>query len=335
MKARHISHAFVALATVVALAFGAVPALATTSATDRGPVPNDAIVGGVHLLGMTEADARSAIASAVVMPVLPPLSVRANGVAFTFDAATAVSVDVEAMLADAYASRETSEAFDLSPRYTVSATRVNAWLATVAARVDRTARNAARVLRGSRFLFTRSAEGRRTDRRTGAASITRALRASTATGGVQPTVVVPVARVRPRVTEAGLGRAILVDLSERRIRLYRGTAVERTYRCAIGMPRYPTPTGSFRVVAKRANPSWGNPGSGWASNMPRYIAPGPRNPLGTRAIYLSISGIRIHGTSKVSSIGHAASHGCMRMLRHDVEELFPLVSIGTPVVIVH
>jgi L,D-transpeptidase ErfK/SrfK len=68
--------------------------------------------------------------------------------------------------------------------------------------------------------------------------------------------------------------------------------------------------------------------------MPAYIPPGPNNPLGTRALYLNTSGIRIHGTSKRSSIGTAASHGCMRMLREDVEALYPLVPVGTKIHIV-
>jgi L,D-transpeptidase ErfK/SrfK len=67
--------------------------------------------------------------------------------------------------------------------------------------------------------------------------------------------------------------------------------------------------------------------------MPSYIGPGPRNPLGTRALYLNASGIRIHGTNNSNSIGTAASHGCMRLRRADIEDLYPLVPIGTPVFI--
>jgi lipoprotein-anchoring transpeptidase ErfK/SrfK len=68
--------------------------------------------------------------------------------------------------------------------------------------------------------------------------------------------------------------------------------------------------------------------------MPAYIGPGPNNPLGTRAMNLSIGGIRIHGTPDSGSIGGPASHGCIRMYMHDAEELFDIIDVGTPVLIV-
>ena len=69
--------------------------------------------------------------------------------------------------------------------------------------------------------------------------------------------------------------------------------------------------------------------------MPSYIGPGPNNPLGTRAIYLNADGIRIHGTANRSSIGHAASHGCIRMLRENVEHALPAwCRSGRPVYII-
>jgi L,D-transpeptidase ErfK/SrfK len=67
--------------------------------------------------------------------------------------------------------------------------------------------------------------------------------------------------------------------------------------------------------------------------MPRYIAPGPRNPLGSRAMRLDRESLVIHGTPQPWSVGHHSSHGCIRMLKADVEELFDTVPIGTPVFI--
>ena len=87
-------------------------------------------------------------------------------------------------------------------------------------------------------------------------------------------------------------------------------------------------------MQKERNPSWSNPGSSWATGMPSYIAPGPGNPLGTRAMATSASGVLIHGTPSSWSIGQNVSHGCIRMYMKDVEQLFEMVDVGTPVYIV-
>ena len=67
--------------------------------------------------------------------------------------------------------------------------------------------------------------------------------------------------------------------------------------------------------------------------LPAVVAPGPQNPLGTRAIYLADGLLRIHGTNDPSSIGTKASSGCFRMYRQDVEELYELVQTGTKVIV--
>jgi lipoprotein-anchoring transpeptidase ErfK/SrfK len=68
--------------------------------------------------------------------------------------------------------------------------------------------------------------------------------------------------------------------------------------------------------------------------LPTYMAGGPENPLGARAIYLGSSLYRIHGTNEPSSIGKAASSGCIRMLNADVSELYAHVKMGALVVVV-
>ncbi len=127
---------------------------------------------------------------------------------------------------------------------------------------------------------------------------------------------------------------LVLDISERRLYLYEGGLVLKTYRVAVGTPRYPTPLGSYRITFKRMNPTWYNPNKAWSEDMPPFIPPGPGNPLGPRALNLSASGIRIHGTPSTWSIGRAASHGCIRMYPRDVIDLFPRVSVGTPVDII-
>jgi L,D-transpeptidase ErfK/SrfK len=101
------------------------------------------------------------------------------------------------------------------------------------------------------------------------------------------------------------------------------------------MQGFNTPDGAWEVVRKVENPTWYNPApDGWGKDEPLIIPPGPDNPLGTRALYLDAPGIRIHGTPSDSSIGHWASHGCIRMHIPESEALYPLVPVGTPVFIV-
>ena len=114
--------------------------------------------------------------------------------------------------------------------------------------------------------------------------------------------------------------------------------LEKTFRTAIGMPAYPTPTGTFRIGRKVRMPTWTNPGGRWGVGLPKFVGPGPSNPLGTRALYVyngkRDTGVRFHGTSHVNSIGRAQSHGCLRMKRADVENLYNRVPVGTTVYII-
>ena len=92
----------------------------------------------------------------------------------------------------------------------------------------------------------------------------------------------------------------------------------------------PTPTGTYEITAKIKNPTWVPPNSPWAAGL-EPIPPGVNNPLGTRWIGTSAPNIGFHATPVEYSVGHAASHGCMRMHRADVERLYDLVRVGTPV----
>jgi lipoprotein-anchoring transpeptidase ErfK/SrfK len=140
--------------------------------------------------------------------------------------------------------------------------------------------------------------------------------------------------VEPKVPNDKLGKTIEVNLSTNRLTFYDGLRVRKVYPVATGQPSFPTPQGTWEVVAKRMNPTWTNPApDGWGADMPASIPPGPGNPLGTRAMALNASGILIHGTYASYSIGSYASHGCIRMLLSDVEALFPQVPTGTPVLV--
>jgi peptidoglycan hydrolase-like protein with peptidoglycan-binding domain len=133
----------------------------------------------------------------------------------------------------------------------------------------------------------------------------------------------------PEVLQLSAER-IVVHLSRFRVDLVRDGKSVFHAPIAIGMPAHPTPTGSYEIVSKIKDPTWVPPNSPWAAGL-EPIPPGVSNPLGSRWIGTSAPNIGFHATPLDYSVGHPASHGCMRMHRADVERLFELVRVGTPV----
>lgn len=121
------------------------------------------------------------------------------------------------------------------------------------------------------------------------------------------------------------GFSITVDLSDRMLYVSQGDETVREYRVAIGQPRHPTPTGSFRVSRLIWNPRWVPPDADWAREK-RPREPGdPRNPMGRVKIFFRAPDYYIHGTRETDSLGQAESHGCIRMRNADVIELARMV----------
>lgn len=116
---------------------------------------------------------------------------------------------------------------------------------------------------------------------------------------------------------------LVLNLPAYRIDVYEFGELTRSYPVAIGMPRYRTPRGTYRITSIEWNPWWHPPASPWARGE-KPVPPGPRNPMGRAKLYFREL-YYIHGTPEVSSIGTPASHGCVRMLNEDVVELARLV----------
>jgi lipoprotein-anchoring transpeptidase ErfK/SrfK len=114
---------------------------------------------------------------------------------------------------------------------------------------------------------------------------------------------------------------LVVSLSARTLKVVENGEVVRTYGVAIGRPRYPTPTGSFRTGTIDWNPRWTPPPSDWARGLKRREAGDPRNPIQGVKIYFRAPYYPIHGTNDPGSIGYAESHGCIRMETSDAVAL--------------
>ncbi len=341
--------------TVVLLALSTTMAWAAVNDFEsRERVPNGVSVAGASLSGMRADKAREAIRQAVAAQLMRPVSVRADGRLYSFDPREAVTIDVDAMTAAALEPRQSASylervrsdltgaplAREVQPAYAIDDRVIAAWASHVAADVNERAVDASVTVVGNRVRVTAAKEGRRLDTNAliaglSAAFAPEAVFAEDADARTGRTVTAIVRARKPKITDEDLGKTIVVDVSERRVRLFDGADLEKAYRCAVGTPSFPTPRGRFEIVQKRYMPTWINPApNGWGADMPAMIPPGPSNPLGTRALNISAPGIRFHGTTKIGSIGTAASHGCMRMVRSDIEDLYERVDVGTPVFIV-
>jgi|SRR5581483_9651770 len=127
--------------------------------------------------------------------------------------------------------------------------------------------------------------------------------------------------------ESGAGEdsesVVLISLVDRQLAVIRDGEVVATFQVAVGADVTPSPTGTFKVVSRVQNPAYYHPGI--------VIPAGKDNPLGSRWLGLSQKGYGIHGTNSPKSIGHAASHGCIRLRNRDIEKLFTLVNVGDAV----
>jgi L,D-transpeptidase ErfK/SrfK len=132
-------------------------------------------------------------------------------------------------------------------------------------------------------------------------------------------------------------KGLVINLPEMRIYHYWTNGRLDTFPVGIGKVGTDTPLGSATIVRKQANPTWHVPKSILEKNpqFPEEVPPGPENPLGTHALYLSLNGYLIHGTTQEYGIGRRVSHGCIRMYPEDIVRLFTEVPIGEPVKIVN
>jgi L,D-transpeptidase ErfK/SrfK len=153
-------------------------------------------------------------------------------------------------------------------------------------------------------------------------------------------VILPLSFILPDTPRKG----IVVNLAAMRLFQYKedGTSLlVKTYPIGVGTSERPTPTGAMHVARKAVRPTWHVPASIAKEHrkkgdiLPAAVPPGPENPLGEYALYLSKPGYLIHGTNKPASIGLTATNGCLRLYPENVKLLFDDTPVNTPVLIVN
>ena len=126
------------------------------------------------------------------------------------------------------------------------------------------------------------------------------------------------------IVPAELSNGFVINLPELLLYYFVNGTYQRRYSLAVGKPSWPTPTGNYKIVEKRKNPTWNVPPSiqeemeEQGLEVIEKVPPGPKNPLGKYFMGTSADGVGIHATNRPWSVGYYVSHGCMRMLPSEI-----------------
>jgi hypothetical protein len=337
------------LTTVLGVGLTAVGAYAYSwSRANADVIARGVTVAGIDVGGLHAADARALVAARLGAQLGRPVRLTYETHRFTIRPNDAgLRLDVARMVDDAVVlSRRGGLARrlwrDVRHRQLVEAVPLRAGVSS--ASIERVADRVARVLdrpaKNALVVPTPLALGLKViPERTGLAvkrpllqqRLTRAL---LRTNG-RRAIAIPTRPVHPRWTETNLqaryGTYLLVSRETFTLRLYKRLRLVKTYGIAVGMQGLETPSGLYDINDKQINPSRHVPNCAWAGSLAgRIIPPGPDDPIKARWMGF-YNGAGIHGTTEDWSIGHAASHGCIRMHIWDVEDLYPRVPLGTPI----
>jgi L,D-transpeptidase ErfK/SrfK len=153
-------------------------------------------------------------------------------------------------------------------------------------------------------------------------------------------LLLPLSFVLPDTRRNG----IVINLAAMRLFQFKASGnrlAVSTYPVGVGTMERPTPMGRMKIARKKYRPTWHVPASIAEDHrkkgdpLPAKVPPGPLNPLGEHALYLSRPGYLVHGTNKPASIGLRATNGCIRLYPEDIKRLYDSTPVKTPVNIVN
>jgi lipoprotein-anchoring transpeptidase ErfK/SrfK len=305
-------------------------------------------IGGVDVGGRSADSARKVIKREVVKPLQQPVVVTYDGKSYTLSASQLhPSADIDGMVQEAIDRSREGNILDRVSRY-ASGGSVDANLQTrvkynkkavkdfvneLSEKIDQDAVDATVVPGGSQLVKQAGEPGRAVDK----AQMTDAINAAAKSPGRDQPVQAVVNTTKPEVTTKDLGQAypryIYIDRGSYTLRFYDHLKLVKSYTIAVGQQGLETPAGLYHALDKQVDPSWHVPNSAWAGSLAgQVIPPGPADPLKARWIGI-FDGAGIHGTDELSSLGSAASHGCVRMAVPDVIDLYDRVQVGDPIYI--
>ena len=306
-------------------------------------------IAGVPLGGMSPDQARARLEREILQPLERPIVIHHADKTWKLGPREArLRADLGAMVDEALARSRSGDLFsrswrsltgkrlddNLRPTVHYSDAAVIRLIDRVRHSIERPAKDATVKISGTGVSTVPGVEGLAVS----ASQLHRQIGAAITSTSAPRTFVAHTRHTQPKVTTADLKRkydtVIIVNRSQFRLRLFKALKPAQSFGIAVGQVGLETPAGQYTIANKAMNPAWHVPNSAWAGTLAGKVIPGddPGNPI--KARWLGIyDGVGIHGTSDDASIGHNASHGCIRMHIPDVEKLYDEVPVGSAVYI--
>ena len=309
-------------------------------------------VGGIELGGLKVAAARQRLRTQLAASLNSSVTVTYHARKFAISGRHAhLSIDINGLVRQALKRSRSGSIITRSFRgllggsvnveipvvYRYDHAAVRAFTARIRKRIDQPARDATAQPDSSGVLAQVSS---RNGVSVNSTPLTDRVEHALAHPGAARPISVPAHILPPAVTTSQLAARypsyIVVDRGTFTLRLYRHLKLSNTYPIAVGMQGLDTPAGLWHIQWMQVDPPWYVPNDSWAGSLAgTVVPPGPSDPL--KARFMSFDGgAGIHGIdpSEYGTIGHTASHGCIRMTIPDVIDLYSKVRVGVPVYII-
>jgi lipoprotein-anchoring transpeptidase ErfK/SrfK len=306
-------------------------------------------VNGVPIGGMTRVEAEKKLSATLLAPLDRPVKVSYKDRTFTLSQkAAAIGIDIRGSVDKALKRSQEGDMFSRTWRNLRNqsldqelAAEVSYNKPSIDKLVQRVRKSLERKPVDAKVDLTKGfidEHGSKTGLRVKYNTLAKEVEKTLLDPGNTQTVKIETTVVQPKVTTAQLAKkypaVLIVDRNNFKLTLYKNLKKAKTYGIAVGQVGLETPAGLYSIQNKAVNPAWHVPNSAWAGDLAGKVISGddPSNPI--KARWLGIyDGVGVHGTSDDSSIGSAASHGCIRMHVPDVEELYDQVPVGAPIYI--
>lgn len=337
------------LGIIVVLAGIAIGVLAYDDSQRIKEVPQTTVLDGkIDVSGMTAEELSKTVTTRVENGFTTKVELSAGGKDYTIDLAEVGTLNAQQTVDQAFAPYDVPfyeryldrimtliggkrNSYEVTTAITPDKEKLTAQIEEIAEKkVNRDAEDAGYKYSNGKLVTVKAKDGLKMDVDATVEAVTKALEGETThvTAHVDATIE------KTKAENTKPGKAIFVNLSSCMLYLYDNGKVTFKTPCTPGQSGYATPSGDWTLSAKIANPTWTNPGSEWASNMPDTIGPGRSNPMGLRKMAVSCGGgIYIHGTDNTGALGSPGSHGCVRVSNDEIVKLFDMVEVGIPIII--